>query len=404
MSSGVGVASLSCSLFESDASMTRFSVVCVTTGRPTLRRAWDAVLREIDPARDEAWLVEDGPGSEPVRAIWSDRPPPGGYLILKGGPHGDWGHTPRQTALGGCRGDLVIHIDDDDVLAEGALDALRSRGDAHPGGVLIPRMVDGAGIRTWDVPILAEGRVGTGNFVHPADIPLGAFGRERTGDWEFLHRTLALNPERECVFVPEATLVLRPHERYVNPRFRDGALEAGEAGRWDLQGAWQTWFGQQVRGGTILDVGAGLGLSRTRLAAGGNDVRLQDVGPGLPVDHPCPVEQLRSGMAEHVTAFDVVEHILEDRAWLTELSRLATRSVFLSTPNVWVSGCRNAYHVREYSPPLLVARVREVWPDARLRRYVLEGVGDRARVRETDAVEWLLTEAPNLGLWIEQDS
>jgi hypothetical protein len=383
--------------------MTRFSLICVTSGRPTLRRAWEGVLREVDPARDEVWLIEDGPGSEFVRSIWNEHPLPGGYRTLADGPHGDWGHTPRQSAVAGCRGDLVIHIDDDDVLAEGALDALRRQADAHPGAALIPQMVDAQGLRTWDVPHLEEGRVGTGNFVHPPDIALGAFGRARTGDWEFIRRTCQLNPELPCVFVPETTLVLRPHERFVNPRFRDGALETGEAGRWDLQGAWQTWFGQQVRGGTILDVGAGLGRSRTRLAAGGNIVQLHDIGPGLPVDHACPIAELPSRLAEHVTAFDVVEHIVEDSDWLVELSRLATRSVFLSTPNVWVSGCRNAYHVREYSPPLLIERVREVWPGARLRRFVLEGTGRDARVRELDAVEWLRTEGPNLGVWIEQD-
>jgi hypothetical protein len=80
---------------------------------------------------------------------------------------------------------------------------------------------------------------------------------------------------------------------------------------------------------------------------------------------------------------------------------LATQSVVLSTPNVWVSRCGNPYHVREYSPPLLVERLREVWPDAPLRRFVLEGTGISARVREPGADEWLLTEAPNLGVWID---
>jgi hypothetical protein len=381
--------------------MTRISVVCVTTGRETLRTAWDAVLREIDPARDEAWLVEDGPGSPFVREIWNERPPPGGYRTLADGPHGDWGHTPRQAALAWCGGDIAVHVDDDDVLAEGALAALRRWADTHPGAVLAPRMVDAAGVRTWDRPVVEAGQVGTGNFVHPLKVPLGAFGTARTGDWEFVRRTLALNPSLGVVFVPETTLLLRPRERPVNPRFRDGAYETGEVGRWDLQGAWQTWFGQQVRSATILDVGAGLGRSRTRLESGSNLVALQDIGPGLPVDHACPVEALPSSFAEHVTAFDVLEHVVDDSRWLAELGRLATQSVFLSTPNVWVSRCGNPYHVREYSPPLLVERLRDVWPDARVRRFVLEGTGLSARVRETGADEWLLTEAPNLGVWID---
>ncbi len=62
--------------------------------------------------------------------------------------------------------------------------------------------------------------------------------------------------------------------------------------------------------------------------------------------------------------------------------------------------CGNPYHVREYSPPLLGSASAKCGRAPRCEG-LLEGTGSSARVRETGADEWLLTEAPNLGVWVD---
>jgi hypothetical protein len=47
---------------------------------------------------------------------------------------------------------------------------------------------------------------------------------------------------------------------------------------------------------------------------------------------------------------DVLEHVEDDREFVTELTRIARRLVLLTTPN-WTAGrCTWPYHIREYTP------------------------------------------------------
>lgn len=130
----------------------------------------------------------------------------------------------------------------------------------------------------------------------------------------------------------------------------DLATLSGEEGRGDRQYGWQIFFGNFFQECSILDVGAGLGRSRSRLMSGGNKVTLQDIGPDLPVDIVTDVSQIESKSYDVVTAFDVVEHIIDDTQFVTDLSRIARKFVAITTPNLLISNCKNQYHYREYTP------------------------------------------------------
>ncbi|WP_020475840.1 class I SAM-dependent methyltransferase [Zavarzinella formosa] len=139
------------------------------------------------------------------------------------------------------------------------------------------------------------------------------------------------------------------------PQFVDLAWVGGSAGREDSQGGWQSFVGRTKTGHRILDMGAGLGLSRARLANGGaNEVVLQDPSVEMAaVDIHTPIHEIGSDAFTLVTAFDVIEHIEEDWAWLANALRVASHSVILTTPNYHVSQAANPHHVREYTPAQL---------------------------------------------------
>jgi glycosyltransferase involved in cell wall biosynthesis len=141
-----------------------------------------------------------------------------------------------------------------------------------------------------------------------------------------------------------------------NPRFVDVSQQGGDAGRWDSQCGWHTLIGQMFHGKTILDVGAGLGHSRARLAGldQSNAVTLHDIAPGMPVDLTCPLGDIPARSFDVVSAFDVIEHVPDDAGFVADLCRIARERVVITTPNWRVSKCGNNYHVREYAPDQLV--------------------------------------------------
>lgn len=105
-------------------------------------------------------------------------------------------------------------------------------------------------------------------------------------------------------------------------------------GRGDSQRAWHEFAGLHFDGVSILDVGAGIGLSRERLARGGRnrvttlDIERTRMGA---VDIICDPRDLE-GRWDVVTSFDVIEHVPDARAFIAQLVRLARRAVFVTTP------------------------------------------------------------------------
>ena len=135
-----------------------------------------------------------------------------------------------------------------------------------------------------------------------------------------------------------------------NSRFIDVAKQSGAHGREDFQKGWHEYVGKYFNDSTILDVGAGLGLSKERLKGSNNIVTLQDIAPGMPVDITVPVEEIPDNSYDVVATFDVIEHVVKDIGFLKNLIRIAKDFVVVTTPNFNVSGCGNPYHIREYTP------------------------------------------------------
>lgn len=153
--------------------------------------------------------------------------------------------------------------------------------------------------------------------------------------------------------------------------FIDLAHIPGFTGREDCQRGWHI-LAKNLLLGSILDVGAGLGLSKTRMPC-----VTQDPAPGLSVDIADPVDRIQSSQYDCVTAFDVIEHVREDVDFLLDLRRIAIHQLFITTPNLEVSRAGNGCHCREYSPAEFVDLIERVstnniW-------YVGDGEGLRPR-------------------------
>src|SRR4051812_48437990 len=107
----------------------------------------------------------------------------------------------------------------------------------------------------------------------------------------------------------------------------DSSKIGGADVRADLQTGWHIWCGGLFRNQEILDVGSGQGLSRDRMQAFGNRVTTQEVAPALPVDLSVPVHEIDSNRLDVVTCFDVLEHVVEDTSFVSDLTRIARRWV-----------------------------------------------------------------------------
>lgn len=144
-----------------------------------------------------------------------------------------------------------------------------------------------------------------------------------------------------------------------NENFIDLAFQGGSDGRRDSQSGWQTYIGQYYKNKKIIDIGSGLGNSRPRLSVNDNEVTLQEPAPELQADIKEGLAEIPSDSYEIVTCFDVIEHIPDDNTFLKDLFRVCKNTVFMTTPNFRVFGCKNKYHIREYTPPELVELCEE---------------------------------------------
>ena len=159
--------------------------------------------------------------------------------------------------------------------------------------------------------------------------------------------------------------------------FTDISKTGGSYGRTDEQKFWHQFVGNLYKNKRILDVGAGLGLSKARLGVNGNSVTLQDVAPNLPIDLNCSIDHVLDDAFDVVTAFDVLEHVEKDTDFLTQLTRIAKENVVFTTPNYNISKNANPCHVREYTPEEIVELVKPY----KVECYLIgNGKGDNAKL------------------------
>lgn len=128
----------------------------------------------------------------------------------------------------------------------------------------------------------------------------------------------------------------------------------------DINADLHYFFDWLMTGKTILDVGAGLGKSKARIRH--SKVTTYDPSPAvagqvdlaiLPLQEHVFVDaagrQVSTEPFDVVTAFEVIEHVEDDMAFLRTLDALAGQAIFLTTPNWAVSKCQSADHYREYT-------------------------------------------------------
>jgi len=108
----------------------------------------------------------------------------------------------------------------------------------------------------------------------------------------------------------------------------------------DLQFAWQEFFGEFIKGSSILDIGSGRGLSKERLSLGNNQVFTSDANRALMkqvdfiVDSRDLVDFKKGKSWDYVTAFDVIEHVNYDpKVFIQNMISVSGKGIVFTTPN-----------------------------------------------------------------------
>jgi glycosyltransferase involved in cell wall biosynthesis len=170
--------------------MSTVSLLVTTVSRPTLAKTLASLRKQPWLPGDEVLLVGDGPNDQ-ARELWDQFGLPGRYEETPARSN-DWGHTPRNLFMPRCRGDLIAHLDDDDVWNDGALNAVRR---AALDRVHVFRMdaKTWMGKVLWEERVLRHRNVGTPMVVVPRVGPGWAeFAPRYGGDFDFVRDTVAL--------------------------------------------------------------------------------------------------------------------------------------------------------------------------------------------------------------------
>jgi hypothetical protein len=106
----------------------------------------------------------------------------------------------------------------------------------------------------------------------------------------------------------------------------------------------------------VLDVGAGTCAGLELLTGSASEAHGFDADSRLRGLHPQLLDAISlaaipSKSYDVVTAMDVLEHVVDDFDFLSDLRRIATREVIITTPNGHRSHCQNVAHCREYTIP-----------------------------------------------------
>jgi glycosyltransferase involved in cell wall biosynthesis len=180
-----------------------FSIIVPTSGRPTLRHAFESIASQFEPG-DEVIVVYDR----------SD----------------DWGDAARNGAIARAKGTHLVFMDDDDEFLPGALDTMRRFARQHPDrvGIFCQRRVlyGHAGAVRTVTGSRADDLYRTASPMYCVPNKPGQVGRFRApaengrkGDVGFIRETVEL--QGEPVWRDEVTYVVRPERsRWRRLRYR----------------------------------------------------------------------------------------------------------------------------------------------------------------------------------------
>lgn len=122
-----------------------------------------------------------------------------------------WGNATREDSIPRCDGTHIWFMDDDDVAAPGALDAIHAAIGKEPDRVHLFRMRRGEDV-FWRMPVAEIGNVGSPMIVvpnTPGKLPRWGDDDLYEADGRFLLETLALRQEQP-VFHEEIVALVRP--------------------------------------------------------------------------------------------------------------------------------------------------------------------------------------------------
>ncbi len=147
-------------------------------------------------------------------------------------------------------------------------------------------------------------------------------------------------------------------DRKPEKRTGDTSVQAGRAA---TQMGWYRFAARSiVPGCTVLDAGCGLGHGIAELRTSAADVVGQDLDSRLQGDGTIigPIEEVPAKSYDIVVSVDVIEHVADDEAFVDELTRIARKAVFLTTPLAAYGRPLWPYHIREYRAQELLRLVR----------------------------------------------
>lgn len=207
------------------------TAIIPTLGRATLSRCLRSLVEQPLLPGDECIVVgdtTDGPLPE-VEALVTQFGPQFRYVAAPGEAH-DFGHTQINVGMQQARGDYLMFNDDDDVYAPGAFGRIRRviRELPEPRPLLF-QFIAHWGMTYWTESCrLTDGRlvprqdhIGGHCAVFP-NIPerLGKWTPRYAGDYDFIHATLNLWPNRyaDAIWIPEVIAIARPEVLEVTKR------------------------------------------------------------------------------------------------------------------------------------------------------------------------------------------
>lgn len=161
----------------------KLSVLIASSGRPTLQRAIDSVVPQLQD------------GDEIFVHVNNDCP---------------WGHESRNLMMDVARGDYLLFLDDDDAYVPDALEKVRYAIASDPGASIHIFRMDYGDHQIWSDPEIRLGNVSTIMFcVNRLDCEGAVWADVYEGDFHFITQAAELT-EDSVVFHEHVIGLVRP--------------------------------------------------------------------------------------------------------------------------------------------------------------------------------------------------